>query len=83
KRERGYAGFSELKYAVIEEPKQTQTFENFYDATVHVDAFLKILNQETYYEMLRPAIQMIVQARHVAFSGIGTSGILGSYGSRY
>ena len=33
--------------------------------------------------MLRPAIQMIVQARHVAFTGIGTSGILGSYGSRY
>ena len=54
-----------------------------YDATVHVDAFLKKLNQETYYEMLRPAIQMIVQARHVAFTGIGTSGILGSYGSRY
>lgn len=79
----GYAGFSELKYAVKEEAKQTQTFENFYDAAVHVDAFLKKLNQETYYEMLRPAIQMIVQARHVAFTGIGTSGILGSYGSRY
>lgn len=31
----------ELKYAVKEEAKQTQTFENFYDATVHVDAFLK------------------------------------------
>ena len=29
----------ELKYAVKEEAKQTQTFENFYDATVHVDAF--------------------------------------------
>ena len=25
----GYAGFSELKYAVKEEAKQTQTFENF------------------------------------------------------
>lgn len=37
----GYAGFSELKYAVKEEAKQTQTFENFYDATVHVDAFFK------------------------------------------
>ncbi len=78
----GYS-FSELKYAVKEELKQTSTFENLYDPTIHVMAFLKKLNQETYYEMLRPAIQMIVQARHIAFTGIGTSGILGSYGSRY
>ena len=78
----GYAGFSELKYAVKEEAKQTQTFENFMMPRFTSMLFKK-LNQETYYEMLRPAIQMIVQARHVAFTGIGTSGILGSYGSRY
>ena len=65
-----------------EEAKQTQTFENFMMPRFTSMLFKK-LNQETYYEMLRPAIQMIVQARHVAFTGIGTSGILGSYGSRY
>ncbi|MGC3147850.1 MurR/RpiR family transcriptional regulator, partial [Enterococcus faecalis] len=74
----GYAGYSELKYAVKEEAKQTQTIENLYDATVHVDAFLKKLNQVTYYEMHRQAIQMIVQSRHHDLTGIGTRAILGS-----
>lgn len=78
----GFAGFSELKYAVKKE-KQQQPFEQYYDATLHIDSFLKRINQQTYYETLKPAITMIVNARHVVFSGIGTSGILGSYGGRY
>ncbi|MBM7689234.1 DNA-binding MurR/RpiR family transcriptional regulator [Enterococcus ureilyticus] len=32
---------------------------------------------------MKLAITMITSARHVVFSGIGTSGILGTYGSRY
>ncbi|WP_207695729.1 phosphosugar-binding transcriptional regulator [Enterococcus sp. DIV0212c] len=80
----GFDGFSELKYAIKkEEQQQEQSFEQYYDATIHVDSFLKRLNQQTYYETLKPAITMIASARHIVFSGIGTSGILGSYGSRY
>lgn len=78
----GFDGFSELKYEVKKE-QQPQDFEQFYDATIHIDSFLKRLNQQTYYETLKPAIQMIVSAHHVVFSGLGTSGILGAYGSRY
>ncbi|MEI5993449.1 MurR/RpiR family transcriptional regulator [Candidatus Enterococcus mansonii] len=78
----GFDGFSELKYALKKEKKQ-QAFEQFYDATIHVDSFLKRLNQQTYFETLKPAITMICSARHIVFSGIGTSGILGTYGSRY
>lgn len=80
----GFDGFSELKYALKkEEQDKHQSFEQYYAATVHVDSFLKRLNQQTYYETLKPAITMIISARHIAFSGIGTSGILGTYGSRY
>lgn len=79
----GYNGFSELKYALKKEDQQTKSFEHYYDATVHVDSFLKKLNQQTYYDMLKPAIDLIVHTRHIAFTGLGTSGILGSYGSRY
>lgn len=79
----GFEGFSELKYALKEKQPATVSFEQFYNATIHVDSFLKKLNQQPYYETLEPAIQMIVSARHIAFSGIGTSGILASYGSRY
>ncbi|MBO0467173.1 MurR/RpiR family transcriptional regulator [Enterococcus plantarum] len=79
----GFDGFSELKYAIKKEKQQEHSFEQYYDATVHVDSFLKRLNQQTFYETLKPAITMIASARHIVFSGIGTSGILGNYGSRY
>ncbi|MBP2099358.1 MurR/RpiR family transcriptional regulator [Enterococcus rivorum] len=79
----GFDGFSELKYALKEEQIQSSSFEQYYDATIHVDSFLKKINQQPYYETLEPAIRMITETRHVAFSGLGTSGILGSYGSRY
>ncbi|MGG5341808.1 MurR/RpiR family transcriptional regulator [Enterococcus sp. AZ192] len=81
----GFDGFSELKYALKKEAEQKkqQSFEQYYTATIHVDSFLKRINQQTYYETLKPAITMIIENRHVVFTGIGTSGILGSYGSRY
>lgn len=79
----GYDGFSELKYALKKSNSQTISFEHYYDATIHVDSFLKRINEKNYYEILKPAIQMIVNTRHIAFSGTGTSAILGNYGSRY
>ncbi|MBO0480770.1 SIS domain-containing protein [Candidatus Enterococcus courvalinii] len=81
----GLQGFSELKFAIKNYQTQAkqQMFEQFYDATVQVDSFLKKVNNESYRIVLEQAVQMIVAARHVAFSGIGTSGVLGLYGSRY
>ncbi|OTN75598.1 hypothetical protein A5886_000673 [Enterococcus sp. 8G7_MSG3316] len=80
----GYAGYSELKYAIRQKKEQeTNAFELFYDATIQVDLFLKKVNNVNYREFVEPAVKLIVAARHVAFSGIGTSGILGTYGSRY
>lgn len=80
----GYSGYSEFKYALKENlSRQGQSFEAFYDANVHVDAFLKKVNNESYRTVIDPAIELILNSKHLVFSGIGTSGILGTYGARY
>lgn len=80
----GYRGYSELKYAICQKKEQdARAFDLFYDATIQVNTFLKKVNNEDYRKFIQPAVELILSARHVAFSGIGTSGILGTYGSRY
>uniref|UniRef100_UPI00403F724C MurR/RpiR family transcriptional regulator n=1 Tax=Candidatus Enterococcus willemsii TaxID=1857215 RepID=UPI00403F724C len=81
----GYAGFSELKYAMKQElqAKKISMIDYFYDAAIPVDNFLKRMNQDDYRQTLATAIQMIIAAKQITFIGIGTSGILGMYGSRY
>lgn len=80
----GYSGYSEFKYALKTELSQNrQSFEAFYDANVQVDAFLKKVNNESYHAVLDPAVDLILTSKHLVFTGIGTSGTLGTYGSRY
>ncbi|MGM7317009.1 MurR/RpiR family transcriptional regulator [Enterococcus casseliflavus] len=80
----GYRGYLELKYAICQKKEQdARAFDLFYDATIQVNTFLKKVNNEDYRKFIQPAVELILSARHVAFSGIGTSGILGTYGSRY
>lgn len=79
----GYQGFSELKYAVKQEESQSKTISEYYDATLHMESFLKKMTNETYTDLIEQAVDLLVAARHVAFVGIGTSGVLGQYGSRY
>lgn len=80
----GFSGYSEFKFSLKEKLTQKhQSFEAFYDANVHVDAFLKKVNNESYHAVLDPAIDLILANKHLVFTGIGTSGILGSYGARY
>lgn len=80
----GFDGFSEFKYFLKEEQqRQQRSFDYFYDATVQVDNFLKKVNDDNYRDVLEPAVKLILNSRHIAFSGIGTSGTLGMYGSRY
>lgn len=79
----GFAGFSELKYVLKKSNTEVSSFEQFYDVTIHVGSFLKKINEKNYNEILQPAVQLILNARHIAFSGLGTSAILGNYGSRY
>ena len=80
----GYSGFTEFKYALKENlSREGQSFEAFYDANVHVDAFLKKVNNESYHTVIDPAIDLIMDSKHLVFSGIGTSGTLGTYGARY
>lgn len=50
---------------------------------MQVDHFLKRVNDDNYRDVLQPAVKMILNKRHIVFTGIGTSGTLGLYGSRY
>lgn len=79
------AGFSELKYAIKQKIAADTPFhlDHFYHETSQIDNFLKQVNQESYRKTLDVAIDMIIKANHIIFTGIGTSGILGTYGSRY
>ncbi|MBL1224872.1 MurR/RpiR family transcriptional regulator [Enterococcus sp. BWR-S5] len=79
----GFEGFSELKFAVKNTQERPNGFEDYYAAAVHVDSFLKKINQGNYQETFKPAIDLVLAARHVVFIGLGTSGVLGAYGSRY
>lgn len=80
----GFEGFSDFKYSIKRNPpEQIDTLENYYSATMHLDSFFKKMTDESFKESLEPAVSMIVESQYVIFSGIGTSGILGSYGSRY
>lgn len=47
-----FDGFSELKYSLKRTQANLNSFEQYYDATVHVDSFLKKLNQQFYYDTL-------------------------------
>ncbi|MBL1228844.1 MurR/RpiR family transcriptional regulator [Enterococcus sp. BWB1-3] len=78
-----FEGFSELKFAVKKANNEPSEFEDYYASAVHVDSFLKKINRETYQETFKPAVDLILNARHVVFIGLGTSGVLGGYGSRY
>lgn len=50
---------------------------------MQVDHFLKRVNDDNYRDVLQPAVKMILNKRHIVFTGIGTSGTLGLYGNRY
>ncbi|MDR1567724.1 MAG: MurR/RpiR family transcriptional regulator [Streptococcaceae bacterium] len=79
----GFEGFSELKFAIKKEHDESSVFEDYYDSAVHVDSFLKKINRETYQKAFKPAVELMLKAEHIVFIGLGTSGVLGGYGSRY
>ncbi|WP_279289777.1 MurR/RpiR family transcriptional regulator [Clostridium intestinale] len=81
----GFSGYAEFKYKIKQKVDEydSQAIEEFFDLGSHIKGFLKDVNKQDYRKVLKPAIDMIIKARHIAFSGIGTSGILGEYGSRY
>lgn len=81
----GFQGFSELKYVLKSEIKEKQVVVpvGYEETSAYVDSFFKRVYHDDYRNQLTQAINMVQQARHIAFVGIGTSGILGEYGSRY
>ncbi|MFV0560649.1 MAG: MurR/RpiR family transcriptional regulator [Enterococcus sp.] len=81
----GLQGFSELKYTIKKSLEEEEVFSDkqFLETTFQMTSFFKKLNKKSYALVLEPAIQLIFASEHIVFSGIGTSGSLGSYGTRY
>jgi len=79
-----FEGFSEFKYALKRERQANeQVVTSDYDVLIPVTDFLKKTNNDSFRQLLSQATEMIVNANAVFFFGIGTSGALAQYGSRY
>ena len=79
-----FEGFSEFKYALKRErlAKQAPATTD-YDVLIPVTDFLKKTSNPAFRQLLTTATELITTAKAVFFFGIGTSGALAQYGSRY
>ena len=62
---------------------QKKTSMPEYDVMLPITEFLDKTNNETFRQLLSQATALILEAQAVFFFGIGTSGALAQYGSRY
>ncbi|EUJ26150.1 putative transcriptional regulator [Listeria floridensis FSL S10-1187] len=81
-RKLGFDGFSEFKVQLKQEIRSTGKRKTADTVEVLEEFFERTLNRD-YEKQLEEAVQMIAGASLVVFFGIGTSGILAEYGSRY
>ncbi|KRM24582.1 MurR/RpiR family transcriptional regulator [Latilactobacillus graminis] len=80
----GCEGFSEFKYMLKQERlAQKKTSMPEYDVILPITEFLDKTNNETFRKLLSQATALILESQAVFFFGIGTSGALAQYGSRY
>ncbi|WP_099221749.1 MurR/RpiR family transcriptional regulator [Listeria costaricensis] len=81
-RKLGCEGFSEFKLKLKQE-MQAQTKKKTVDTVDVLEEFFERTMNRDYDSQLDAAVEMIRAAGLVVFFGIGTSGILAEYGSRY
>ncbi len=81
-RKLGFDGFSEFKVQLKQEAKLNSKRKTADTVEILEEFFERTLNRD-YDKQLDAAVHMIQQASLVVFFGIGTSGILAEYGSRY
>lgn len=79
----GFDGWTELKYYLKAQGTQRTPEEQHYDNMLEFSFFLKRLNSEAYQEQINRAAKMIAAADYSVFCGVGTSGSLSDYGSKY
>jgi DNA-binding MurR/RpiR family transcriptional regulator len=79
----GFDGFAEFKYYLKNEYQQKTPEEQHYDNMLDFNLFLKRLGTDDYQKLLERASQIIHNAEYTVFMGLGTSGSLASYASKY
>lgn len=79
----GFAGFSELKFHMMQANHYEPSLESYYANFLELNSFLKGLTGATFQKKLAQACQMIEDSAYTVFMGAGTSGALSKYGYRY
>ncbi|MFS0752572.1 MurR/RpiR family transcriptional regulator [Oceanobacillus sp. 1P07AA] len=78
----GFDGFTEFKVQLKMYMNQTENL-SFIHSTTSLTEYLERTMQHDYDQRIRTISQSIAAAQTIIFIGIGTSGILAEYGSRY
>lgn len=75
-------GFSEFKIRFKMEKESTKTIRQGFDFSSILDFFQRI-ETESFYEQLKSIANIIAEKKQIIFLGIGNSGIIAEYASRY
>lgn len=75
-------GFSEFKIRFKMEQESTKTIRQRFDFSSILDFFQRI-ETESFHEQLKSIANIIAEKKQIIFLGIGNSGIIAEYASRY
>lgn len=79
----GFEGWSDLKFYLKGQFREKTPEEQHYDNMLEFEIFLRRMNTKNYQKRLDAAAAMIAKADFTVFLGLGTSGSLGSYATKY
>ncbi|MBB5888749.1 MurR/RpiR family transcriptional regulator [Lactovum miscens] len=79
----GFEGWTELKYHLKNENNKKILEEQDYDSMLEFSFFLNRLYSNDYQKQLNQAAKLISDADYCIFCGVGASGSLCDYGSKY
>ena len=79
----GFEGWADLKFYLKNQLKEKTPEEQHYDNMLEFNMFLRRMNTDNYQAKLNNAAQMIAKADYTVFLGLGTSGSLSEYATKY
>lgn len=79
----GFEGWADLKFYLKSQEREKTPEEQHYDNMLEFNMFLRRMNTEAYQARLNQAAKMIAQANYTVFLGLGTSGSLSEYATKY
>jgi DNA-binding MurR/RpiR family transcriptional regulator len=79
----GFDGWADLKFFLKNQSREKTAEEQHYDNMLEFNLFLKRMNTESYQARLNKAAEMIARADYTVFLGLGTSGSLSEYATKY